>query len=78
LEFDIGFLLGDYFLIRRQRLGLQEGGLRAFDRYCVIANADARSLRHWYDRRIEYGIWYARNEVVKPPYRMEVPKTGAT
>jgi hypothetical protein len=43
----------------------------------VMANADrvAADFIYWRPLTGHDGIWYARNEVVKPRYRLEVLKT---
>jgi hypothetical protein len=81
LELDIGFLHNVCFLYaigsahehrhRASRRSFGRGSDETQTRGCALAAAiGAASGR--------FGIWYARDEVVKPGYRLEVPKTLAT
>jgi hypothetical protein len=78
LEFDIGILLDVYFSLIGNGVGLSgtaacalhrvpwESQTRVRVRYDIVPGVELLA---------RYGIWYARNEVVKIPHPAEVPKT---
>jgi hypothetical protein len=82
LEFDIGFLLDVYFLIVDNACERQDPDcLHTLNRILGDRKRGSRSLRHHCCRRMDgarYGIWYARNDIVKTLKCSEVPKTPAT
>jgi hypothetical protein len=52
---------------------------RRFDPVPVIANAPARPLQHLvWPIPTSYGIWYARDKIVKAGAGVKMPKTLAT
>jgi hypothetical protein len=77
LEFDIGFLLDVYFLIRSGGHQDRDFPGHVQSRFPMIANTGPRSLQR--DRRsVLDGIWYASNGIVKAGREIEVSKTRAT
>jgi hypothetical protein len=81
LEFDIGFLLDDYFCLTAWHAASGRDFLaRTRSMFPDQANAGPRSPQRSLAGRysVRYGIWYARSKVVKARVGVEVLKTWVT